>query len=294
MSTFNRLTDIFNSSIEIPFDDSSKFVLVSDCHRGDAGAIDNFIHNQHIYFCALKHYYMNGYTYIDLGDSDELWKNKSFMNISNVYIEIFRLLHSFYEENRLHMIYGNHDIEKRDPEFVRKYMQSYYDNHKDEFEPLFERATFHEGIVLRNEETGTKLFLVHGHQGDFLDDTFWQLGRFLVRYFWRNMELFGFKDLTSAAKNNVKKRRVEKRITEWAVKNNQIVIAGHTHRPTCSPNKNTLYFNDGSCVHPSCISCIEIVNSEITLVKWYIRTRDDTSMCVQRQPIAVPRKIKSD
>lgn len=291
MSTFNRLSEVFKASIEIPFNNSSKIVLISDCHRGDGGWIDNFTHNQHIYYSALKYYYNNDFTYIDLGDSDELWKNKKFSDISNVYIDIFRLLHNFYKENRFYMIFGNHDIVKKDPVFIKKNLQRYYDNHTDNYEPLFENIKVHEGITLTHTETKTKIFLVHGHQGDLLDDVFWRLGRFLVRNFWRRLELFGFKDITSAAKNNAKKKKVERKVLEWAIKNKQMVIIGHTHRPTCSPNKVVPYFNDGSCVHPNCITCIEIVNSEITLVKWNIRTKEDRTLYVNRQVIALPRKI---
>ena len=291
MSTFDRLTEVYKSSIEIPFNNSSKIVLISDCHRGDGGWIDNFTHNQHLYYAALKYYYSNKFTYIDLGDSDELWKNKSFSDISNVYIDIFRVLHDFYKENRFYMIFGNHDIVKRDPVFAKQNLQRYYDNHTDTYEPLFENIKVHEGIILKHSETGTKLFLVHGHQGDLIDDVFWQLGRFFVRHFWRRLEYFGFKDITSAAKNNAKKKKVERKIIEWATKNNQITVVGHTHRPTCSPNEEMLYFNDGSCVHPTCITCIELVNSELTLVKWNLRSKEDRTLYVNRQEIAVPRKI---
>lgn len=120
MSTFQRLNEIFQSSLEIPFDDSSKIVVISDCHRGDGSWVDDFTHNQNIYFSAIKYYYNNGFTYIDLGDSDELWKNKKFSDISNVYTDTFRLLHNFYQEGRYYMIFGNHDIVKKYPAFVKK------------------------------------------------------------------------------------------------------------------------------------------------------------------------------
>ena len=291
MPTYYRLSKIFQSSMEIPFDSSTKIVLISDCHRGDGSWTDDFIHNQHLYFAALKHYYGNGFIYIDLGDSDELWKNKRFKDISSIYIDIFRLLHGFYKENRLYMIFGNHDMVKKDPSFVKKHYQRYFDNHIGHYEPLFEDIKVHEGLILKQTETGKKILLVHGHQGDLLDDMFWKLGRFLSRHIWRKLELFGVKDITSAAKNNEKKKKVEKKLIHWALKNNQTVIAGHTHRPTCSPNQDMPYFNDGSCVHPSCITCIEIVNSEIHLVKWNIRTKEDRTLFANRQEIAVPRKI---
>lgn len=278
--------------MEISFDHSSKFVLISDCHRGDGNWIDDFCHNQNIYFSAIKHYYNNGFTYIDLGDSDELWKNRYFSDISNIYTDTFRLLHDFYQEDRYYMIYGNHDMVKKYPAFAKKNLQRYYNSHTDRYEPLFENITVHEGLILKHEETQTKLLLIHGHQGDLLSDVFWRLGRFLTRHVWRRLEFFGHKDPTSAAKNYKERRKVERKILEWVSKNNQIVIAGHTHRPTCPKEEELPYFNDGSCVHPNCITCIEIENSEITLVKWDIKTKEDRTVYVDREPIARPRKIK--
>lgn len=291
MSTFGRLTQIFHTAEEISYDSSSKLVMISDCHRGDGSWVDNFTHNQNIYYSAIKYYYENGFTYFDLGDSDDLWKNKKFCEISGIYTDIFRMLHDFYKDGRYYLIYGNHDIEKRNPVFVKKNMEAYYNSHLERYEPLFEGIKPHEGLILKNTETQTKILLVHGHQGDLVSDIFWRVGRFMTRYVWRRLEIFGHKDPTSAAKNNEKERKVERKIKDWVEANHQPVIAGHTHRPACPSEDELPYFNDGSCVHPNCISCIEIVDSVITLVKWDIKTRDDRTVYVDREPIAAPREI---
>jgi hypothetical protein len=34
MSTLNRVSQVFDTAEEISFDDSSKIVFMSDCHRG--------------------------------------------------------------------------------------------------------------------------------------------------------------------------------------------------------------------------------------------------------------------
>lgn len=291
MSTYSRLSEVFSSSPVIPIDDRTKIVLMSDCHRGDGSWIDNFSHNQNIYHAALRYYYDNGFTYIENGDGDELWKFKSLHDISNIYVDIFRMLHHFHSENRFYMIYGNHDIEKKDPAYVRENMAVFYDNHTNTYEPLFENIVVREGLVLKHKLSGCELFIVHGHQGDLRDDKFWRTSKFFVRHFWRRMELLGFKDITSAAKNNVKKKHVENKLNEWASKNKKILIAGHTHRPICPLDPTNLYFNDGSCVHPTSITGLEIQNSRITLVKWSVKTTEDMRLFVNRQEIAVSRKI---
>ncbi len=56
------------------------------------------------------------YTYIELGDGDELWENRKLSDIINEYSGIFWLLGVFFAEGRLRFILGNHDIVKKRPE----------------------------------------------------------------------------------------------------------------------------------------------------------------------------------
>lgn len=291
MSTFRRLTEVYQKAMEIPFDNASKIVLISDCHKGDGSWADDFSHNQNIYYSALEYYYHNGFTYIDLGDSDELWKNRNFMTISLNYPDTFRLIRNFYTNNRLYIIFGNHDVVKRNPAFVKKRLSSLYDPHIGRYEPLFDNITIHEGLLLKHTETNQKLFLVHGHQGDFIADVYWKLGRFLTRHVWRRIESVGFKDPTSAAINSALTKKVEKKIIEWIVANKQAVVCGHTHRPSCPSEDMPPYFNDGCCIFNDGMTCLEIVNSEITLVKWDIKTNKDRVFYVDREEIAIPRRV---
>jgi hypothetical protein len=89
MEKLDLVTSIFNSSKQIPFDDSSKFILMSDCHRGNGSWTDNFLKNRNIFIGALTHYYNNNYTYIELGDGDELWENTQLSDIMSVHKDTF-------------------------------------------------------------------------------------------------------------------------------------------------------------------------------------------------------------
>ncbi|MFZ7121864.1 MAG: metallophosphoesterase [Eubacteriaceae bacterium] len=289
----NRLYKVFNTAPEIPFDNSSKFVLMSDCHRGDGSWADTFSKNQNIYFSALTYYYNENYTYIEIGDGDELWENKSFLEIIENYSNIFWLLSKFYNEDRLYLIYGNHDMEKSNKKFIKNNLYYYYNERKKEYIPLLNNIKIHQGLILEYTITGDKIFLLHGHQVNRFNDSLWRLARFLVRYLWKPLELIGINDPTSTAKDYKKSEFVDKQLSDWVIREKHMLIAGHTHRPKYPEIGEVPYFNDGSCVHPRCITGIEIEYGLITLVKWTIKTKSDGTLFVSRVVLAGPRELKN-
>lgn len=72
MSWYKRISNAFVDAPVIPYQKDSRFVFFSDCHRGVGNHNDNFLKNQNLYFAALKDYYERGFTYVELGDGDEL------------------------------------------------------------------------------------------------------------------------------------------------------------------------------------------------------------------------------
>ena len=121
-----KLDKKFEKSQRIPIDNNTKIVIMSDCHRGAGDNLDNFIKNQTIYEAALLYYYNSGFTYIELGDGDEMWEVKNYQDIIEVNLDVFKQLKKFYETNRLIMIYGNHDISKKSKTILEKYFYKYY------------------------------------------------------------------------------------------------------------------------------------------------------------------------
>jgi UDP-2,3-diacylglucosamine pyrophosphatase LpxH len=287
-----RISKVFESADQITFDDSSRIVLMSDCHRGDGSWTDDFSRNQNPYFAALTHYYNKNYIYIELGDGDELWKNRKFYDIIEIHRDVFWLLSRFFNEGRLYFIFGNHDMVKKDNKFVKNNLYQYFDKREKRYIPLFQNIKIYEGLVLKHKATDNKIFLIHGHQIDYLNDEMWKLSRFLVRYLWRPLESFGVNDPTSPAKNYEKKDIIEKRLTEWVIREKHMLIAGHTHRPVFPEIGEPPYFNDGSCVYPRGITAIEIVNGNIILVKWSIKTREDGTLFIDREILAGSRRIR--
>ncbi len=293
MDTNKKLSGIYASAQVIPINDSSKIVLISDCHRGNGSWADDLSRNQNVYQAALDYYFNRGYTCIEIGDGDELWKDVDFSRIAEAHKDSLLLLAKFHESKRFHMIYGNHDMVKKRPGFVQKNLCCYYDARQKKLVPLFKEILLHEGLVLRYAETGKDIFLVHGHQVDFLNSYLWKLARFLVRYLWAPLEALGIKDPTSAAKNNKKSNNVEIELMRWSQREDKMIIAGHTHKPVFPYPGGSLYFNDGSCVHPRCITAIEISEGNILLAKWCVSVMQGGILYAKREIQNGPEKLSA-
>lgn len=292
MSSKFRLTRAYEQAKVIPFDDSSKFVLFSDCHRGDNSFADDFAKNRNIYYHALKHYYLEGFQYCELGDGDELWENLNFESIFEAHKNVYKLLRQFHIENRLHMIWGNHDMVYKDPSYVEKHLSSYFEPIDEKDKELFEGITYNEAVILKHKENNQEVFLTHGHQADWWNYTFWRWGRFLVRVLWKPLQVWGIADPTSPAKNYTELRKVERRLKKWILANNLLLtVVGHTHRPRFPEPGQIPLFNDGSCVHPRSITGIEIENGKICLIKWQIATTEDGTLKVVRILLEGPQKL---
>ncbi len=296
MSSQDRLTKAYKEAKRIAFTNADKFILFSDCHRGDSSFADDFANNRNIYFHALQHYFKKDFSYIELGDGDELWENMFFKDIFEANKNVYELLQQYFFENRLHMIYGNHDMIYRNESVLKKNLYEYFDQRKGAKVPLFPNIKFHEAIILQNvDNNNQELFLTHGHQADFMNYIGWKINRFLVRILWKPLQVWGIKDPTSPAKNYIELIKVERRIKKWiASNNNKITITGHTHRPRFpSPTENALhYFNDGSCVHPRSITGIEIVEGTIALIKWFIDTKEDGTLQIKKEFLEGPCRLE--
>ena len=95
MGWYQRISNAFRDAPVLPLDCGSRLVLFSDCHRGVGNSNDNFLKNQHLYLAALQHYFQKGYTYLELGDGDELWENRSLARIIDIHDDVFCLLKEF-------------------------------------------------------------------------------------------------------------------------------------------------------------------------------------------------------
>ncbi|MFP3152850.1 serine/threonine protein phosphatase [Lachnospiraceae bacterium ZAX-1] len=292
MFTDRQLTKAYeNAKIEY-FDQNSKYIFFSDLHRGDDSVSDEFTRNQPVLLHALDYYYHNDYTYVELGDGDELWEYPDFKHIRMAHSDIFTALKNFYDQKKLVLIYGNHNIYLKKQRYLRKNYFRYYDEYRLSSFPLFPKIKAYEAIVLKHKHTGQEIFAVHGHQGDFFNDQFWFLSMIALRYFWRYLHVVGFRNPASPAKNVYKRHKIEKNYKKWIHKHQQMLICGHTHRPRFPIAKELPYFNTGCCIHTKGISGIEILNGKILMVNWRVKANEQGTLQIIRSIVKGPEAIK--
>ena len=53
----SRINEAFSHAPVLPLSECSRYVLFSDCDRGNGSSNDNFLKNQNLYFAALNYYY---------------------------------------------------------------------------------------------------------------------------------------------------------------------------------------------------------------------------------------------
>lgn len=170
---------------------------------------------------------------------------------------------------------------------------------KKYLDPIFPDMKYYESVILRSEHPAVSLHVTHGHQADFFNSALWRLSRFLVRHLWTPLENFGFLDPTSAAKNNTKRDKIEQKFINYSKCSYCRFLAGHTHRPKLG-DEHTPYYNCGSCVHPRCITCIELCGYQMYLVKWSACTEKSEhfgniyAQCPPTFPVYIKREVLAE
>lgn len=262
---------------ELLIDDRSKIILFSDTHRGDKSAADPFTPNEELFLHALAHYYQQGFTYIELGDGDDLWQAPNFSAIQHAYPQIFELLGRFHQDHRLHLIFGNHELVGWTGQPLTK-----------------GELIIEESLGLRYRPTGQLWLAAHGHQADPWCDPVNNIRRRIGRVVYGVLKLLrsspkadGLAARLAPINQTIarclerwyrqwdqqQQQKLTQYLARWAYRQQQAVICGHTHLPFFPTSPQTPYFNTGCGIHPGYITGLEIQNDGIGLVKWWVDGR---------------------
>jgi len=255
-----------------------RFIIFSDQHKGNRSGADDFSPCEKNYIAALDHYNSNAYTFISLGDSEELWKFKAPEIITANAMAL--KAEAAFQPKRYYRTFGNHDIMWKNTLDVMMYLKNVFRL------PM----PVYEGIILRNR-SGSELpnvFLTHGHQGDLMSDNN-ALSTWVVAHLWMPLQRYLRINVNSPSTSYGLRNAHNKMMHEWSSRQqDMILITGHTHQPVFASGKyfdhpsNNIptvepremvkpsYFNSGCCCFSDGdITGIEIADGMIRLVKWY-------------------------
>lgn len=274
-------------------DDQSRYIIFSDAHRSDGSHSDEFIRNRNIFMHALSYYYKNGFTLIEAGDGDELWEHHKFRYIRKAHYQVYDWLKKFYDDGRLEILYGNHNIYLRNEEYLKRNFHTYYNDAKEETMEFLNGLKPCEAILLKNKKTKQDFLVCHGHQGDLFNDQFWVISMLALKFIWRYLHAVGITSPASPVKSVLRQHKIEKYYTKWIKKYKTGIICGHTHRYKFPSNGDLPYFNSGSCVYPDNITGLEIQDGKMMIVRWKIMPDESGVLRIERHVIRGPRPIES-
>jgi UDP-2,3-diacylglucosamine pyrophosphatase LpxH len=219
----NITRDPGKKGLIIPFElQSGKFIIFSDQHKGARDGADDFAIAEPNYLAALDYYNKNNFTFISLGDSEELWEN-TLAQVKKYNTATFEAEKKFIERKAFIKIFGNHDLFWQNDPFALLQLKSVYGTD----------VKIYEGLILPvciGDQT-LNIYCTHGHQGDAQSDGNW-FSKFFVARIWGPLQGYLRINPNTPAYNNEEKTLHNDIMYKWSAQFNDILlITGHTHQP---------------------------------------------------------------
>jgi UDP-2,3-diacylglucosamine pyrophosphatase LpxH len=215
-----------------------KFIVFSDQHRGAKNGADDFMNAEPNYLAALDYYYEEGFNFISLGDSEELWEN-SLTSVKKHNAVSFESEKRFIQQKRFYKIFGNHDLLWSNDPLSWLYLKNIYGEKVKVYEGMvIESRVKSQEFRVSNQDSGLPtpnskltIFLTHGHQGDASSDGNW-FSKFFVARIWAPLQAYLKINPNTPAYNQDLKTEHNHIMYEWsAQQENILLITGHTHQP---------------------------------------------------------------
>ncbi|MET0635980.1 MAG: metallophosphoesterase [Chitinophagaceae bacterium] len=201
---------------------SPGFIIFSDQHKGARNGADDFTLSEGNYLAALEYYNSAGYSFIALGDSEELWEN-TLGQVKKYNVQTFEAEKKFLQRKAFYKILGNHDLYWTNDPLASWELKKIYG----------EEVKVYEGLVIEyfvNQQNLT-VFCTHGHQGDAQSDGNW-FSKFFVARIWAPFQAYLRINPNTAAYDTGKKILHNEIMYEWSsTQQDTILITGHTHQP---------------------------------------------------------------
>ncbi len=312
-NVFGKLSNLYNAilqnntktGLQLEITNESKIVIISDLHKGSGNNADDFRNSETNYLAACYYYLQNDFTYIALGDIEELWENKIEAIVAQ-YENTIVAEKEFVQKNKFYKVFGNHDLYwKTAGNNAKKWLQKMYNKNLNIYEAIL--------LQYKSKQNPLHILLTHGHQGDGASDGN-KYSQWFVAHIWAPFQAYLDINPNTPSKDFILRNKHNKLMYEWSVlQKNTILITGHTHKPVfasknhleqlqleliIAKQKNNLneikilekkiseksadyvilepylqkkpsYFNSGcGCFNDGDITLIEIENGSIKLVKW--------------------------
>lgn len=206
----------------ISFDMESRFIILSDQHKGAKDGRDDFALAEKNYLNALEYYNQNQFFYINLGDSEELWKNSLASVIKHNQLS-FDKEKLFLQRDAFIKVFGNHDLYWANDPLAGLTLESIYGM----------KVPIYTGTVLQTLINGKPLniFMTHGHQGDRQSDGNW-FSKWFVSVIWARLQSYLNLNPNTPANDDSLKNKHNTMMYEWSARQKSLLlITGHTHQP---------------------------------------------------------------
>jgi len=296
-SVFKSLSKLYNSTKKnskrvctINIDTTTdKFIIFSDQHKGNRDSADDFASNEVNYLSALGYYQQKKFSFINLGDSEELWKYKTDQVLPNNQKAF--AAESAFQPNKYFKTFGNHDLIWKNKMDVEMLLKKYFAMPLPVYEGIILKATINNQLLT--------IFCTHGHQGDKMSDNN-AFSTWVVAHLWTPIQRYLQINVNTPSKDDTLRNKHNKLMYEWSSnRKNILLITGHTHQPVFASGKYSnhpsnkierdnndklrpSYFNTGCCCfNDGDITGIEIEGGYIRLIKWHEENKASARMILE-------------
>lgn len=228
---FSSLTELQEAILQgnkhkgviVPFNyEHARFIIFSDQHKGGKDGADDFMAAEANYMGALRYYYDKNFTFINLGDCEELWESTPATVIRENRASLLEEAR-FLQQQRYYRVFGNHDLEWHYAVPRQQFLKGIFGK----------RLKVYEGIVLqtRYQDQDYRVYLTHGHQGDLRSDGN-AFSKWFVAAIWTPVQRFFDIRMDTLSDSFDLADRHNIIMYEWSRQYEKtFLISGHTHKP---------------------------------------------------------------